>query len=81
MWAIFNYSRNTRINTRGLIKMNLYKCKHCGQIVKIKSDKRWIKSYCEESGKNVHLIKISKNTDVNDKKEIKRCDIWGAKAK
>lgn len=44
-------------------KMAKYKCKHCGQVVEIKSDKQWVRSYCEGTGKNVHLVKVSKNTD------------------
>ena len=37
--------------------MNKYKCKHCGHIVKRESDKQWIKSYCDTTGKSVRLIK------------------------
>jgi ribosomal protein L37AE/L43A len=37
--------------------MNLYHCKHCGKTVKRNSDKVWVKSYCEKSGKTVHLVK------------------------
>ena len=36
-----------------------YRCAHCGKITFRKTDrllpKRWIKSYCEETGKNVRL--------------------------
>jgi len=44
--------------------MNNYKCKHCGGIFKRNSNKKWIKSYCENSGKNVHLIKLSKQIKI-----------------
>lgn len=37
---------------------NSYKCKHCGKIVKRESDKQWISSYCDETGKNARLILI-----------------------
>ena len=37
--------------------MAKYHCKHCGQTVERDSNKKWIKSYCEETGKVVHLIK------------------------
>ena len=40
--------------------MAKYKCKHCGQVVEIKSDKQWVRSYCEGTGKNVHLIKLAR---------------------
>ena len=38
--------------------MNKYKCKHCKKIVERDSEKQWIKSYCEETGKNTHIIKL-----------------------
>lgn len=41
-------------------KKNLYKCNHCGKIVKRNSDKKWIKSYCEQTGKMVHIVKVEK---------------------
>lgn len=37
--------------------MNTYYCNHCKQEVKRDSDKRWIKSFCEATGKNVRLWK------------------------
>ena len=37
------------------IPKNKYKCIHCGYIVERESDKKWIKSYCEMSGKNIRL--------------------------
>ncbi|OQB03122.1 MAG: VRR-NUC domain protein [Parcubacteria group bacterium ADurb.Bin216] len=36
---------------------NKYKCNHCGAIVERESNKQWIKSYCENTDKDVHLIK------------------------
>lgn len=35
-----------------------YKCKHCGKIVQRRSDKAWIKSYCDATGKTVHLTRV-----------------------
>jgi len=40
------------------IVLNKYKCKHCGAIVERESNKQWIHSYCDSTGKIVHLIKI-----------------------
>jgi hypothetical protein len=37
--------------------MSEYRCKHCRKVVERDSDKMWIKSLCEETGKIVHLIK------------------------
>ena len=37
------------------MKTNNYKCIHCKKIVKRESTKKWIKSYCETTGKNVRL--------------------------
>jgi len=39
---------------------NRYKCNHCGKILLRESNKEWIKSYCESSGKHAHLIKVAK---------------------
>ena len=39
------------------MKTNKYKCVHCNKVVKRESDKKWIKSYCDETGKNVRLQK------------------------
>lgn len=41
--------------------MNKYKCKHCNKITIRESNKNWIKSYCEETGKITHLMKIKNN--------------------
>lgn len=38
--------------------MALYKCRHCGKVVERNSDKQWIKSYCTQTNKTVHLIKV-----------------------
>jgi hypothetical protein len=37
-------------------QLNKYKCKYCGEILIRLSDKKWIKSYCETKGKDVHII-------------------------
>lgn len=37
---------------------NLYRCAHCKKVVERTSGKHWIPSYCEESGRNVRLIRV-----------------------
>jgi len=32
-----------------------YHCKHCNKTVERDSDKKWIASYCEDTGKNTRL--------------------------
>ena len=41
---------------RKLSKLNRYRCKHCGEVFKRRSSKRWVKSYCAEYDRTVHLI-------------------------
>lgn len=41
------------------LKESEYKCKHCGVIVIRQTSKKWIKSYCQKTGKNVHLMRIN----------------------
>jgi hypothetical protein len=36
--------------------MNLYRCKHCGCWLERDSTKQWVKSYCDTTGRNVHLV-------------------------
>jgi DNA-directed RNA polymerase subunit RPC12/RpoP len=36
-----------------------YKCKHCGKTFERDSDKKWIKSYCSDTGKNVRIVRIA----------------------
>ncbi len=40
------------------MKAALYRCKHCKQILKRKSSKAWIKSYCDRAGRDVHLVRM-----------------------
>ena len=35
-----------------------YVCKHCGKIVDRDSHKKWITSYCSQTGKTVRLWKL-----------------------
>ena len=35
-----------------------YKCKHCGKAGLWRSDKKWVKSYCKEIGRHVHLMLV-----------------------
>ena len=36
----------------------LYKCKHCKAIVKRESEKKWIKSYCDDTQQYVRLMRL-----------------------
>lgn len=47
--------------------MSKYKCKYCGKVVTRDSDKKWIKSECEETGVTTRLIKIEFNHKLIDK--------------
>ena len=47
--------------------MNKYKCKYCGEVVTRDSNKKWIKSICDETGVNTRLIKIEFNDKLIDK--------------
>ena len=46
---------------------NKYKCKYCGKVVTMNSDKKWIKSECEETRVMTRLIKIEFNHKLIDK--------------
>ena len=35
-----------------------YRCKHCKKIVTRESDKQWIKSYCDDTDRYVHLQRV-----------------------
>ena len=37
-------------------KYNLYQCKQCGLKTRRNSSKRWVKSYCFATKKDVHLM-------------------------
>lgn len=37
---------------------NLYRCPHCGKIVKRDSNKQWLKSWCDKIGRDARLQKI-----------------------
>lgn len=39
-------------------KTNWYLCVHCLKQVERESEKQWVKSYCEKTGKTVHLQKL-----------------------
>jgi phage FluMu protein Com len=49
--------------------MNLYRCKHCKKVVKRPSDKKWLKSYCSDTGQDVHLIKVGKEFAWHERKK------------
>jgi phage FluMu protein Com len=35
-----------------------YRCVHCGQVLLRESRKRWIKSYCDRTGRYVRLQRV-----------------------
>ena len=47
-----------------------YKCNLCGKIVSRDSNKKWIKSICDEQGKNSRLMRVV----FNDKLVTKLCE-------
>ena len=47
-----------------------YKCNLCGNVVSRDSEKKWIKSDCNETGKTARLIKI----EFNHKLVTKLCN-------
>ena len=44
--------------------MSEYRCNHCGQTVRRDSTKRWIESYCEETGRDTRLWRIEEADDA-----------------
>ena len=40
-------------------KMNKYRCCHCKKVVNRASEKRWVKSFCEATGRTVHLVLVT----------------------
>lgn len=40
--------------------MTQYYCNHCGKTTERDSTKRWIKSYCESTGKMTRLWRVAK---------------------
>jgi len=43
----------------GTMRGSKYKCKHCGKVVVRASNKQWVKSYCDKTGKVVHLTRVT----------------------
>ena len=41
--------------------MTKYYCKYCKKTVERSSDKTWIESFCEETGKKTRLWKVKKS--------------------
>jgi hypothetical protein len=39
-----------------MLAVRAYKCNHCGKVVNRESNKKWIKSYCDETGKTIRLM-------------------------
>lgn len=44
-------------------EINKYRCVHCKKIMERESSKRWIKSFCNETGKRVRLQKLEAEND------------------
>jgi len=40
--------------------MNLYRCKHCKKLIKRDSNKKWIKSWCVKTDKDVHITLVKR---------------------
>jgi hypothetical protein len=58
-----------------------YRCAHCGKITVRKTDKmlpkRWIKSYCESTGKNVRLQLMPAIDEISRTvRVLKRRGLW-----
>lgn len=51
---------------------NYYDCKHCKKRVWRESDKQWVKSFCVDSNKTVHLQKA-----VGGSAMVSKCKIKG----
>lgn len=49
-------------------KENKYRCPHCGKVEIRECSKAWVKSYCDKTGKTVHMQKI-KTDEQNDKSQ------------
>jgi len=43
------------------MKKNKYKCIHCNKIVIRENDKKWIKSYCEQTDQEVRIQLVTSN--------------------
>ncbi|MEJ7932557.1 hypothetical protein WG922_21485 [Ramlibacter sp. AN1015] len=39
--------------------MNNYRCVHCGRVVLRESVKAWVRSFCERTGRTVHLLRVT----------------------
>ena len=63
--AVLPGGKDTAMNdiTRTIIRddaQNKYRCPHCGKIEIRECSKAWVKSYCDKTGKNVHMQKSKK---------------------
>ena len=47
-----------RTNDAVIRSGRLYRCVHCGKTVRRDSEKRWIKSYCDGTGRTVRLQRV-----------------------
>jgi ribosomal protein L37AE/L43A len=46
----------TPTDANNVLAVRTYRCVHCGKKVERHSDKHWINSYCDETGKKSRLI-------------------------
>lgn len=37
-----------------------YRCRHCGKVVWLQSDKAWVKSWCSTTQREVHLVRVNR---------------------
>jgi hypothetical protein len=44
--------------------LGFYRCKHCGKDMKRESDKQWVKSYCDQAGRTVHLQRMELHREL-----------------
>lgn len=51
--------------------MGHYRCKWCGQVVERDSNKQWIKSYCDKTGKDVRLMRVATSLELSSDNELK----------
>ena len=59
--------------------MAKYKCVHCNQIVERESNKKWIPSYCDITGKDVRLQRIKEDNEQGGKMKITKNELSSLK--
>lgn len=49
------------------IRIRKYRCVHCGKALLRRSDKLWVKSYCESTQRTVHLQLVNKSLKLKER--------------